>query len=106
MRFHRPVTKLSEDYELMIPARYLIIKDDIPGFELNTIRVEGSKHPKTVPVGHRYVEPLSMHGEITISEFDSTISKPSEEKKKNKASSAAQVAEPEDTSDFLYNAYS
>ena len=90
----------------MIPYRYLIVKDDIPGLEFNTMRVEGSDHPMTVPVGHDYLEPLSMHGEITISEFvppptrtqDSTL-----EKKKSKPLPA--VTEAADTSDFLYSAY-
>ena len=36
-RFHRPHRKYHKhDYNLLVPAKYMCIKDDIPGFYLNT----------------------------------------------------------------------
>ena len=36
-RFHRPVKQCwKADYDLLVPSRYLVIKDDIFGLPLNT----------------------------------------------------------------------
>lgn len=68
--FHRPIpSQMKAEYEVLIPSRYLVIKDDIPGFHLNTVWVEESKYPRTVPPGHEYEVPLSLNAETCLSEF-------------------------------------
>ena len=61
---------MKPDYDLLLPSRYLVVKDDITGFVLHTELVEGgSEHKKTVPLGYDYEVPLSLHAETNLSEF-------------------------------------
>jgi len=77
----------------MIPSRYLVVKDDIPGLDLNTMRVEGNDQPRSVPPGFNYLDALSMHGETCMSEFSSLPQKPTGEK--SKVQEKATVVKPE-----------
>ena len=61
----------------------MTIKDDIPGFHLNTQLNPNSENPKTLPVGYNYETPLSLNAETCFSEFIS-------EEKKEKANSNKQ----------------
>lgn len=72
MRFHKSselTGRRAEEYKLIVPSRYLVIKDDIPRLHLNYEYANGSEHPNSVPTGHTYDTPVSMHGEICVSEF-------------------------------------
>ena len=94
-----------------MPSRYLVVKDDIPGHHLNTIPVEGTEHFKTVPQGFEYEVPLSLNAEVCVSEFRAKAkgNKPGARESQNNIKNvqiANMVAEFNDTSDFLYSAYS
>ena len=47
----------------------MTIKDDIPGFHLNSQLNPNSQNPKTLPVGYEYEIPLSLNAETCFSEF-------------------------------------
>ena len=95
---------MKPDYELMMPARYVVVKDDIAGLALNSEHVGGSEYPRTVPAGYEYEDPLSLHAETNLSDF-----RAKEKPEKNKVKSVKvenMLADFADNSDFLYNAYS
>ena len=86
----------------------MAIKDDIPGFHLNSVLHDGSKNPKTLPLGYDYEIPLSLNAETCFSEFVNV------EKKTTTASGKAvkvnnnknsEVDDMRDLSDFLFNSY-
>ena len=83
-KFHRPAPKDNiPDYKLLVPTRYMAIKDDIPGFHLNTLLHKGSENPRTLPAGYDYEVPLSLNAEICISEFRNVEKAISEKKDSN-----------------------
>ena len=112
-KFHRPYQKYHKhDYDVIIPKKYMAVKDDIPGFYLNTVLNPGSENPKTLPTGFEYEVPLSLNAETCFSEFRN-IEKPAVLKKKEEAKEEVKnpgvrvmLNEDEDLSDLLYNAYS
>ena len=53
----------------MVPVRYMAIKDDIPGFHLNSVLHPSSENPMTLPTGFDYEIPLSLNAETCLSEF-------------------------------------
>ena len=66
--------------------------------------------PKTLPTGFDYEIPLSLNAETCLSEFKNVV-KPTEKDGKpsggiKNINIANMVEDMEDTSDFLYNAYS
>ena len=70
MKFHNPDPKyVKEDHKLLVPKRYMAIKDDIAGFHLNTLLWPNSEHPQTLPQGFDYEIPLSLNAETCMSEF-------------------------------------
>ena len=82
----------------------MTIKDDIPGFHLNTQIFEENGNPKTLPRGYQYEIPLSLNAEICFSEFVNIEKK--EKPAANKTVKVANLVEDlRDTSDILYNAY-
>lgn len=55
---------------MLVPSKYMAIKDDIPGLPLNTEKNPGgSENPRTLPVGFDYEVPLSLNAETCLSEF-------------------------------------
>jgi len=82
----------------------------VPGLHLNAEVVAGSEHAKTVPIGYDFEVPLSLHAETCISEFrpkpkTGGLNKPGSSGNVKNAAVANMVAEFNDNSDFLYNAY-
>ena len=98
----------------------MTIKDDTPGFYLNTDMHPNSNNPRTLPSGYDYEVPLSLNAETCLSEFrniEKVVVPPSplaSARSKNGAkgnSSSTNVVAikdeeaAQDTSDLLYNAY-
>ena len=63
----------------------MCIKDDIPGFYLNTLLQPDSSNPRTLPTGFDYEVPMSLNAEICLSEFRNVEKIPAEarENKRN-----------------------
>ena len=69
-RFHRPqVADHKDEYNLLVPEKYIVIKDDTPGFHLNDQLHPNSENPKTLPHDYDYEVPLSLNAETNLSEF-------------------------------------
>ena len=69
-RFHRPrASHQKHDYDLLVPLKYIAIKDDIPSLHLNDQMHANSENPKTLPPGYDYEVPLSLNAETNLSEF-------------------------------------
>ena len=62
-KYHKP------DYNLLVPQKYMAIKDDTPGFYLNTEMHPNSTNPRTLPAGYDYETPLSLNAETCLSEY-------------------------------------
>ena len=71
IKFHRPYkVHHKADYNLLVPEKYMAIKDDIPGFdEMNLVKHPGSENPLSLPSGYDYEVPLSLNAETCFSEF-------------------------------------
>ena len=90
-----------------MPQKYTTIKDDLPGMLLNTLLCPDSENPRTLPMGYDYDVPLSLNAESCLSEFRNIDRKPITKKNSNiSANNGAADEDMEDSSDFLYNAYS
>ncbi len=61
----------------------MAIKDDIPGFHLNTQLHKNSENPRTLPAGYDYEVPLSLNAEICMSEFKNVEKALSDKKDKD-----------------------
>ena len=113
-KFHRPAPKDNKpDYKLLVPQKYMAIKDDIPSFYLNTDLHKGTENPKTLPTGFDYEVPLSLNAETCISEFKNPEKAIVADKNKDNAANVVRsvtvtnmLEQFNDMSDLLYNAYS
>ena len=80
-RFHKPYPKDHKpDYNLLVPQKYIVVKDDTPGFYLNTEMYEESKDiPRTLPKGYDYEVPMSLNAETCLSEYRQKVKEESKE---------------------------
>ena len=105
-RFHRPDNSSHKhDYNLLVPQRYMAIKDDIPGFYLNEELHPNSENPKTLPFGYDYEVPLSLNAETNLSEFRNKEKPPTTAQGKSNTQVQTLLDDLKDLSDLLYNAY-
>ena len=69
-KFHKPYLQYyKHEYNLLVPQRYMAIKDDIPGYHLNNVLHANSENPVTLPAGYNFEIPLSLNAETCFSEF-------------------------------------
>ena len=109
-RFHAPCRRYKgKDHDLLIPNKYITIKDDTPGFYLNDV-LKANGEPATLPdqvaseaikEEFKYEVPMSLNAEICMSEFRN-VEKPKQAAKSNHKDDAAIP----DMSDILFNVYS
>ena len=83
----------------------MCIKDDIPGFYLNTELQPGSQHPRTLPPGFDYEVPMSLNAETCLSEFRNIEKIPAEARENRRNNVLSLIDDMKDLSDMLYNAY-
>jgi len=90
---------------LLVPKKYLTIKDDIPRLHLNTeLNEENKNYPKTIPTDFEYEIPLSLNAETCFSEFVNV--EKNEKSNSNKQGKINSMFDDMcDTSDLLYNAH-
>ena len=112
-KFHKPLPKYHKhEHNLLVPQRYMAIKDDIPGFHLNTVRHPGSENPMTLPTGYDFEIPLSLNAETCLSEFRNVEKAPksgsgsARNNKHHVEGESKKEDDAADLSDLLYNAYS
>ena len=60
---------MTEDYRVLVPAKYQAFKDDTPNLFLNDKKHPGTDEMATLPRGHEYDVPLSLNAEVCMSEF-------------------------------------
>ena len=83
----------------------MCIKDDIPGFYLNTELHTDSQNPRTLPPGFDYEVPMSLNAEICLSEFRNKEKIPAETRENKHKNVLSLLDDMKDLSDMLYNAY-
>ena len=110
-KFHRPMRKYHKhEHNILVPERYMAVKDDIPGFHLNKVKHPGSDNQMTLPTGFDYEIPLSLNAETCLSEFRNVEKAPKSSggsaRNNNKNSEENKEENATDLSDLLYNAYS
>ena len=77
-RFHFPYKRYKgKDHDILIPRKYLTIKDDTPGFHLNNVHKANGELATLpdqvaaygIPEEFKYEVPMSLNAEICLSEF-------------------------------------
>ena len=83
----------------------MCIKDDIPGFYLNTELQPDGQNPRTLPPGYDYEVPMSLNAEICLSEFRNIEKIPAEARENKHKNVLSLLDDMKDLSDMLFNAY-
>lgn len=59
---------IVKDFEALIPAKYMVIKDDTPGDPINVVK-DKENNFVTLPNGSNFEIPMSLNAEICLSQF-------------------------------------
>ena len=84
-KFHIPTkislkaAKLSKDYQALIPAKYMVIKDDTPGDPINAAK-DKENNLVCLPKGNNFEIPMSLNAETCVSQFRNVEKEQKEDK--------------------------